>query len=94
MQEEYYLLPDPAATPELLLEWKARLVASRKTTGSILGWEVPPSSLQFSQLLRVGRYGDIFQGRMDGREVAVKTRRPDVAQGARDAFDRELELLW
>ena len=69
-------------------------MTARKATGSILGWEVPPSAIQFSQLLGVGRYGDIFHGRMDGREVAVKTRRPDGAQAARDAFDRELELLW
>ncbi len=66
---------------------------ARQETGALLGWDVPSSSLLFSSLLGAGRYGDIFRGRMDGREVAVKTLKPGSGAVAREGFDRELNVL-
>ena len=79
---------------ETLLERKLQLVSSRQQTGLILGWDVPSTALQFSAMVGAGRYGDILRGRMDGREVAVKTLKPDSGAAARTAFDRELDVLW
>ena len=68
-------------------------MAARKRMNSILGWDVPSSALRFSKVLGVGKYGDIFQGEMDGTEVAVRTLKPDIGQVSREAFDRELDIL-
>lgn len=77
-----------------VLERKEELVAARKNASScILGWDVPSSSLRFSRVLGVGKYGDVFAGQMDGKEVMVKTLKPDGGEVAREAFDRELDLL-
>ena len=77
-----------------MLERKEELISARKNASScILGWDAPSSSLQFSRVLGVGKYGDVFAGQMDGKEVMVKTLKPDGGEVAREAFDRELDLL-
>ena len=68
-------------------------MAARKATGSIIGWDVPASCLKFSGVLGKGRFGDIFIGQMDGKEVVVKVLQSDRGQEGKFAFDRELEIL-
>lgn len=77
-----------------LLEQKQLMMAARCRAHPVLGWEVPAQTLHFSKLLSKGRYGDIFQGKMDGHEVMIKTVKPDCGQVSRDEFDRELAVLW
>ena len=76
-----------------LREKKAQLIAGRKATGSIIGWDVPASCLKFSAVLGKGRFGDIFIGQMDGQEVVVKVLQPDCGTEGKMAFDRELDIL-
>jgi len=91
-QDDYYVLKETSAAA--LLEKKEQLIAVRKgATKCILGWDVPSSSLKFSSVTGAGKYGDVFSGRMDGKEVTVKTLKPDCGEIAREAFDRELDLL-
>lgn len=75
------------------MEKKALIIASRRETGTVMGWDVPSSCLMFSQVHDKGRFGDIFVGRMDNRDVMVKIVRPDCNQEAKCAFDRELDIL-
>jgi len=92
LQDEYYVLKETSAAG--VLEKKEQLIAARKgATNCILGWDVPSSSLKFSSVTGAGKYGDVFSGRMDGKEVTVKTLKPDCGEIAREAFDRELDLL-
>ncbi len=70
-----------------------QLVSVRRETGCLLGWDVPSSSLQFSSLVGRGRYGDVFRGMMDGKEVAVRTLKSGSVASVREAFDRELHSL-
>lgn len=78
---------------ESLLEKKAEIVKSRREVGTVMGWDVPSSSLKFSLVQDKGKFGDIFVGQMDGQEVTVKVVRPDCNQEAKCAFDRELDIL-
>lgn len=91
VQGEEYILD--AECDESLLEKKAQIVKSRREVGTVMGWEVPSSSLKFSLLLDKGRFGDIFLGQMDDHDVMVKVVRPDCNQEAKCAFDRELDIL-
>lgn len=75
------------------MQRKAEVIVSRKEVGTVMGWDVPPSCLKFSLLQDKGRFGDIFLGRMDDREVMVKVVQPDCNQEAKSAFDRELDIL-
>lgn len=88
--EEYELDPEEDSC---LLQRKAQVVAARRGMGSVMGWDVPASSLKFSLVQNKGRFGDIFLGRMDEREVRVKVVQPDCKQEAKCAFDRELDIL-
>ena len=76
-----------------LLEKKAQIVTSRRATNSVMGWDVPSSSLKFSLVQDKGRFGDIFIGRMDNQDVMVKIVHPDCNKEAKCAFDRELDIL-
>lgn len=76
-----------------LLGKKAQIVKSRQEVGTVMGWDVPSSSLKFSGVQDKGRFGDIFVGQMDDIEVTVKVVRPDCNQEAKCAFDRELDIL-
>ena len=58
-----------------------------------MGWDVPASCLKFSLVQGKGKFGDIFIGRMDDRNVRVKIMRPDCNKDAKEAFDRELDIL-
>ena len=93
LQGEDYVIDQTSASVESLREKKSKLVASRKATGSIVGWDVPASSLKFSAVLGKGRFGDIFIGQMDGQEVLVKVLQPDCGTEGKFAFDRELDIL-
>ena len=75
------------------MERKFQIIASRREIGSVVGWDVPSSSLKFSLLKEKGMYGDIFVGRMDDRNVLVKIVQPGCNQEAKCSFDRELEIL-
>ncbi len=76
-----------------LKEKKASIVVSRRSIGSVLGWDLPSSSLKFSLVQDKGRFGDIFIGRMDDQDVLIKIVRPGCNQEAKNAFDRELDIL-
>ena len=89
-QGEDYVLP---YSIETLISKKKLLVAARKSTGSVIGWDIPSSSLKFSAVLGKGRFGDTFLGQMDGQVVVVKVLRPDCGHEAKSAFDRELDIL-
>ena len=91
-QEEHLVLANPSRPN--LIEMKRALMAARRLAHPVLGWEVPAQALRFSKVLGSSCYGDIFQGRLDGQEVLIKTLKPDCGQAARDAFDRELSVLW
>lgn len=78
---------------ETLLEKKAQIVKSRREVGTVMGWDVPSSSIKFSLVQDKGRFGDIFLGQMDNHEVMVKVVRPDCNREAKCAFDRELDIL-
>ena len=70
-----------------------KLVSRRHETGIPAGWDIPASAIHFSKVLSMCKYGDIFSGQFDGRDVAIKTLKPDCSPGAREAFKRELEIL-
>ena len=76
---------------------KRAILAARKKTGSILGWDVPFSMLKFATALGTCKYGEVFRGVMgegEGeKEVIMKTLKPDGREVARESFDRELDLL-
>lgn len=91
LQEEEHIL-DPSCDAALL-EKKAQIVSSRRKVGTVMGWDVPSSCLKFSGVQDKGKFGDIFVGQMDDREVTVKVVRPDCNQEAKCAFDRELDVL-
>ena len=76
-----------------LLERKSQIIASRRAVGTVMGWDVPSSCLKFSLLQEKGKYGDIFVGRMDDRNVLVKIVQPGCNQESKCSFDRELEIL-
>lgn len=76
-----------------LKQIKHQITASRKTTGSVMGWDVPPSCIKFSLVQDKGKFGDIFIGRMNDQDVTVKVVRPDCDQQAKQAFDTELDIL-
>ena len=78
---------------DALLEKKQQVIASRRGVGTVMGWDVPSSCLKFSVLQEKGKYGDIFVGRMDDRNVLVKIVQPGCNQAAKCSFDRELEIL-
>lgn len=78
---------------QALVQNKAQIIASRREVGTVMGWDVPASSLKFSLVQDKGRFGDIFLGRMDNRDVTVKVVQPDCNQEAKCAFDRELDIL-
>ena len=78
---------------DTLLAKKSAIVAARKATGSVLGWDVPSSCIKFSSVLGKGKFGDVFLGQMDKRVVMVKVLQPDCGQEGKRAFDRELEIL-
>lgn len=66
---------------------------ARKSTGSVIGWDIPSSSLKYSSVLGKGQFGDTFLGQMDGQVVFVKVLQPDCGHEAKSAFDRELSIL-
>ena len=72
---------------------KQEIRAARKTTGSILGWDVPFSTLKFTEAIGTCKYGEVFRGTMDNTEIVVKTLKPDGGELSRESFDRELDLL-
>ena len=76
-----------------LVDKKQVVIKARRSASSVLGWDLPVSCLKFSLVQGKGKFGDIFVGRMDDRSVRVKVMRPDCKQDAKDAFDRELEML-
>ena len=90
-QADYYVL-DEAFMPSLLSK-KQEIQSARQKASSVLGWDVPFSSLKFSVALGSCKYGEVFRGMMDEQEVAVKTLKPDGGEIARESFDRELNLL-
>jgi serine/threonine protein kinase len=63
-------------------------------TSSILGWDVPFSTLKFTEALGTCKYGEVFKGMMDETEIVVKTLKPDGGEMSRESFDRELDLLY
>lgn len=91
IQGEEYVLD--SEHDDTLLEKKAQIVASRREIGTVMGWDVPSSCLKFSLLQEKGKFGDIFVGRMDDRNVLVKIVQPGCNQEAKCSFDRELEIL-
>ena len=90
-QADYYVL-DEAFIPSLVSK-KGEIQSARQKASSVLGWDVPFSSLKFSVALGSCKYGEVFRGMMDKQEVAVKTLKPDGGEVARESFDRELNLL-
>ena len=89
LQGDLYVLRDVDDLPSR----KAEVVAARRSTGSVLGWDVPSSCLRFSALRGKGRFGDVFSAVMDEQKVSVKTLRPDCSPAGKEAFDRELDVL-
>ena len=69
------------------------LVTRRRQTNDPLGWDIPSSALHFTKVIGMSKYGDIFQGNLDGQDVAIKTLRPDSTVIASNAFKRELDIL-
>ena len=76
------------------MESKRKLFAARRQVGTPLGWDIPPNALQFSGVMTTGKYGDLFQGKLDGEDVVIRTLRPDAGEAGKDALDRELAILW
>ena len=69
------------------------ILAARKKTKSILGWDTPFSMIKFVTALGTCKYGEVFGGTMLDEEVAIKILKPDGGELARECFDRELGLL-
>ena len=69
------------------------LVTRRRQTGNPFGWDIPSTALHFTKVLGMSKYGDIFQGHLDGQEVAIKTLKPDCTVTAKNSFKRELDIL-
>jgi len=90
LQGEEYILP---YSIETLINKKKQLIAARKATGSVLGWDIPSSSIKFATVHGKGQFGDTFLGQMEGQKVMVKVLRPDCGQEFKIAFDRELDIL-
>lgn len=89
LEGDLYVLRDVDDLPSR----KAEVIAARRSTGSVLGWDVPSSCLRFSALRGKGRFGDVFSAVMDEQKVSVKTLRPDCSPAGKEAFDRELDVL-
>ena len=78
---------------ELLRSCVRKLIYCRHQTGIPQGWDIPTTAIHYSRVLSICKYGDIFFGRFDGNNVAIKTLKPDCSAGAREAFKRELDIL-
>jgi len=75
-QDDYYVLKETSAAA--LLEKKEQLIAVRKGATKLHPGLGRPLILSQVLKCRQGqeRYGDVFSGRMDGKEVTVKTLKP------------------
>ena len=93
LQDNYYVLSEGEDDLKLLRSCMKELISLRRQTGNPLGWDVPSSALHFNRVLSMSKYGDVFQGRFSGKEVAIKTLKPDCTSSGRDAFEREIEIL-
>lgn len=92
-QDNYYVLSEGEDGLKLLRSCMKELISLRRQTGNPLGWDVPSSALHFNRVLSLSKYGDVFQGHFSGKEVAIKTLKPDCSSSGRDAFEREIEIL-
>ena len=54
---------------------------------------MPTTAIHYSKVLSLCKYGDIFAGQFDGKDIAIKTLKPDCSSGAKEAFKRELDIL-
>ena len=70
-----------------------KLIFCRHQTGIPQGWDIPTTAIHYSRVLSICKYGDIFSGRFDNKDVAIKTLKPDCSAGAKEAFRRELDIL-
>ena len=91
LQGDCYILDETFVSS--LSAKKQEIRAARKMTSSILGWDVPFSTLKFTEALGTCKYGEVFKGMMDETEIVVKTLKPDGGEMSRESFDRELDLL-
>ena len=76
-----------------LVERKNKILVARREVNSVMGWDVPSSSLKFSVIQGKGKFGDIFIGCMDGQAILIKVLQTDCNQDAKATFNRELDIL-
>lgn len=77
----------------LLTSKKKQIMAARRRTPSILGWDVPFSMVRFTTVLGACIYGEVFGGSLDDEAVVIKTFKPHFGATARAGFDREIDIL-
>ena len=92
LQGNYLVFPANGSV-EQLKSWKKQIIEVRKATGCIEGWDVPGTSLKFSDMLGSGKFGDVFKGYLDSQSVAIKTLKPDCGDLAKAEFDRETRIM-
>ena len=92
LQGNYLVFPANGSVEQLRL-WKKQIIEVRKQTGCIEGWDVPGTSLKFSDMLGSGKFGDVFKGFLDSQAVAIKTLKPDCGELAKAEFDRETRIM-
>lgn len=88
-----YLIFSTNGSLEQLKSWKKQIIDYRKQTGHIDGWDVPGTSLKYSDMLGSGKFGDVFKGFLDNQPVAIKTLKPDCGDLAKAEFDRETRIM-
>jgi len=93
LQGSYLVFPGTVSAAEQLKPWKHQIIECRKQTGQIEGWDVPGTSLKYSDLLGSGKFGDVYKGYLDNQPVAIKTLKPDCGDLAKAEFDRETRIM-